>query len=402
MTMLNPEQQIPGSSSRRTTFLYGIGPEVHDYYFQRSRDLPSLVGLNSGNLLFTKAIALHAELDKIYSWNTNLDNIDNEFTKCIIPCANFLGPHADMAWLLTRMQGYHGEFVGIGLGAQANNQDEIPIVPDGTVQWLQRIVRSRQSDHPNISLRGPFTHQVLDRLGLADSACVTGCPSNFISSDPLLGKTISRKLNNLFARVGVASAHYRWTYLAKAEQDLFKLVRESDGIYVMQSPDEMILAGTIYHEQIPDEIIESIRLMCAPELSLPEVVEYIKKYFRTYFNISEWMSEMARCSLVIGARIHGVMAGLQAGVPSLCIAHDSRTAELCEVMHIPHLTRADVSKGINKTQIEEALAINWDNYDKRRAELLGIYYDFLVNNNIAPTNHLINLKAKIEPSYARL
>jgi polysaccharide pyruvyl transferase WcaK-like protein len=44
-----------------------------------------------------------------------------------------------------------------------------------------------------------------------------------------------------------------------------------------------------------------------------------------------------KTDFMFGTRIHGTILGLCAGLPSMCIAFDSRTLELCEQMNIPHV-----------------------------------------------------------------
>lgn len=50
-----------------------------------------------------------------------------------------------------------------------------------------------------------------------------------------------------------------------------------------------------------------------------------------------WLAALAAFDAVVGARLHGAMAGLAAGRPSLLVTTDSRTAELARVMRLPHV-----------------------------------------------------------------
>ena len=70
-----------------------------------------------------------------------------------------------------------------------------------------------------------------------------------------------------------------------------------------------------------------------------DIINEIKKQnnFHFFTNVNEWIKEMSEMDFVIGTRIHGTIIGLLAGTPSMCLAIDSRTKELCEIMHIPYL-----------------------------------------------------------------
>lgn len=47
------------------------------------------------------------------------------------------------------------------------------------------------------------------------------------------------------------------------------------------------------------------------------------------------------CDLSFGMRIHGTMLPLQSGVPSVLVAHDSRTIGLADKMGIPWVSPED-------------------------------------------------------------
>ena len=80
------------------------------------------------------------------------------------------------------------------------------------------------SERPNIGVRGEFSRQVLEGLGLGERASVTGCPSNFINLDPLLGAQLEKRYGALdIARIGVAAGLPYWPELQKIEEALADL-----------------------------------------------------------------------------------------------------------------------------------------------------------------------------------
>jgi polysaccharide pyruvyl transferase WcaK-like protein len=92
---------------------------------------------------------------------------------------------------------------------------------------------------------------------------------------------------------------------------------------------------------------------------------------------------MNQYDVVVGMRIHGVMAGIQGGVPSICICTDSRTLELCQTMKIPYVDARDYKEGINMEQIAAILG-NWDAeaYDANRRVLAKRFHGFFLDNDL--------------------
>lgn len=83
---------------------------------------------------------------------------------------------------------------------------------------------------------------------------------------------------------------------------------------------------------------------------------------RAFFDLPSWISHLGECDFAVGARTQSVMLARQAGMPALCIAHDSRTLEMCQ--------------------------------------LCRVYVDFLQRNSLRPVDWLVDLAAcatEVEP-----
>ena len=375
----------PGLAIATTTPTQHIDPA-----FASTDDLYQLVGLNSGNLAFGHAI--HAHLGgnvRSVMWRASAEVINQAGTVAVLPAANQLGTHVDYRIFTEKLKRVTVPIVTIGLGAQSNLQHTIPSIPEGTVNWVRCLADHAPSDSPSIGVRGSFTMDVLDHLGLSSHAVVIGCPSLFINPTPVLGKKVAERLRTP-DRVAVVAGHQHWHQLGLRgiEASLVQLVTETNGCYVAQAPVEMMALTRGMAESIDDATLRICRDYVQPNLDLSEFIDWSARYGNVFFDVDSWIEHYKRFDFVIGTRIHGTVLGIQAGVPSLCIVHDSRTLELCETLKIPHVFPEDVQDGINRDDLVSLFNFDADAFDKNRRTLCRRYVQFLKANRLVPAKWL--------------
>lgn len=374
-----------------SSFMFGMRPSVDDSPFLSSDVLHDLVGGNSGNLAFHFAIS--KQIENIFCslpWSSSLDEINKMAGVGVLPCANQLGPHADYGRMGEKLEGVSANLVAIGLGAQAGTDGKIPEVPEGTLRWVKAISDKSVSDAPNITVRGPFTLEVLKHYGLADKAIVMGCPTLFINPTNTLGDQIFKRFDHP-RRIAVASGHYKWTHLSKLEASLANLVTTTNGVYISQSPLEMLKLSRNEDASLSQEDLDECRRYACPHMNLTEFSSWVKHFARVFYNIPAWMEYLRNFDFVVGTRIHGIMMAIQAGIPALCIVHDSRTLELCETMMIPHVHASKVINGFHRDDIEKYFVFDAAAFDENRSILANRYYKFLLSNNLKPSERLTSL-----------
>lgn len=340
------------------------------------------VGFNTGNLAFHYALArILGGRQETFQWHSEPEKLNALEKIGVIPCANQLGSHVDYGGLAERFKFLKIPLIAVGLGAQGSpNYDQALEVPIGTQAWIKQIARCSKAGQPNIGVRGPYTLNVLKQYGLEKAAVVTGCPTLFLNPDPRLGKCIEARAQKPLGRVAVAAGHQKWKHLSKLERSLVTMMERSAGSYIVQSPIEMVaLARGEANIMSEDDLTECCNYAC-PQLTNEEFKIWARMYCRVYFNVSEWMEYLRGHDFVIGTRIHGVVLGIQAGIPGLCIAHDSRTRELCEVMHVPFIMASEVMNGLT---IEEAMSrykFDGETFDQNRRVLASRLSDLLQTN----------------------
>lgn len=365
-------------------FILGINEAVAGSAYRSTDELYDLVGHNTGNIAFHHAVSniLGGSLPAT-SWYAKSEDINASGDIGVMPCANQLGPHANYGSVADSFKSLDTKLVAIGLGAQGGSQYEsMPEVPEGTLRWLREIIDRAPGGKPNITVRGPYTQRVLEHYGLGDHSIPLGCPTLFLNPDPELGKKVEERIKYPFNRIAVAAGHQNWKHLARIEASLTRLMSATGGVYIVQSPKEMVALGRGEADRLSAEVLATCRDFATPELTAGEFKEWSRRHARAFFDVPAWMEYLRRFDLVVGLRIHGCVLALHAGVPALCIAHDSRTRELCEVMKVPFVMASEVSGGITRAALASLVKFDGAEFDRNREAIGTQFREFLENNGL--------------------
>ncbi|GAA2016452.1 polysaccharide pyruvyl transferase family protein [Brevibacterium samyangense] len=352
---------------------------------------------NSGNLAFKYAAGKLVGPEVVYfNFNDDPLALRDQVDAVVLAEANLVNPQVNYAKPARFIKQLDRPVFLCGVGAQANietDPEQFPTIPTGTLSFLQEV--SSRTDA--ILVRGEFTESVLKRLGITNVQAV-GCPSLLINSDRKLWETIGTKnrQNSLMERPtvteGVYPAAKRTPTSDKAERLLFQLVRFMDADFVGQSQILIRKIGFGYADEVRDEDLGKIARYLAPGANLAEVRATLRSNSRAFARVDEWVSYLRSRTSVIGSRIHGNMMGIQAGIPSMPVVHDSRTLELCETMGIPYTTIRKVSSLDSVDNISSVydglFSADLKSLDKRRLEIAAVYSKVLSSLGIQPSSHL--------------
>ena len=351
---------------------------------------------NTGNLFFNYACELIADLlPSRMPWGIEPESVNQKSKGLLLPMANHIGKHVDLSINGLRLDGVDVPVVAMGLGAQFDTQSlsSLDEIPKGTIAWLRSL--SEKGDAVNISLRGDFTYEVLERLGLSKSAVPLGCPSLFISKDRALGSSIKAKLSKVSVSSlipSVAAGNPHLNKGSKAERVLINWVSTFGGDYIVQHPRNLICISNGWFESLSDIDYQVLTKNWFPGFSNGDVQRWFLKHSRTYISVPQWVASFSSRDLCVGTRIHGVQAAIQSGTPALCVYVDSRTKELCEFMKIPCVS---IKSFEEKMSLSDVLTIletwDWDEFDLNRKLLANKTLSFLVDNGVKPSSHLMSL-----------
>jgi hypothetical protein len=376
-------------------FILGGPAAVPDHPFLPTAEAFRLTGMNTGNLLFQEAVRRITGLSDWASWYVSAAEIDAAGDLGLIPCSNQLGDHEHMGDLAALFGQTRARLVAIGLGAQwGYDMASTPPVSEGTKAWVSLIAERAPSAAPNIALRGRFSQRVMEALGLADRTVILGCPSLFLNPDPTLGRRIAERAAGGTRYIAVAGGHPGWAErgFGTLEASLAVLAQDSCGSYFVQEPLCAIrLAQGEGHLLEPEEL-EFCRAAIAPDLDDQQLLDWAECHMHAFFDATSWMSFTRRYDCVVGMRIHGVVAALNVGVPAICIAHDSRTRELCETMAVPFVPADSVLDGIDAAWVADKVReFDGAAFDANRLRLASRARRFLADNGLPVSKAFLKL-----------
>ena len=368
----------------------GLRPRL-DAGFLTTDALARRAGMNTGNLVYAHAICRHlADYDRLFDSGDPPEWVNDSGDVGVIQAANQLGSHFDEPGQVDRLAALEVGLVAIGLGAQSASEANMPELSANALRWLRHIADRAPTSAPNLAIRGAFTGKVLDAHGFADRWRIIGCPSLFLNPAPRLGKQIAANLRPP-RRIAVAAGHQGWERLAAVEASLARLVTETDGSYVGQHGLSMMMLTRCEGHQLAADKLERCRQYICPEMDAPAFLRWARAHGNVFFDVPSWVEHYRRFNFVVGTRIHGTALALQAGVPALCVTHDSRTLELCRTMKVPYVEAADVPNGVSRSDLLALTRFDADEFDENRRMLCRRYVEFLKENQLRPVEWLERL-----------
>lgn len=370
-----------------------------------SEEIDVLVGGNTGNMAYHDAIKHITGIKQVSGNWSDIPISDSHSLKSIgiYPCANQIGPHADMGEAADCLEKTEMPFVAFGLGSQIEFDEKGDLnrqqfsVPIGTRRWLRELCLRAPGSSPNIAVRGESSLEVLDELGFGNSCEVLGCPTLFLNTQEReLGKKLVER-NAQKDRICVALGHYSWDKVKNLESHFLSLIKNSTNSspdLLVQSNINMIRLAKGDFEDISPEIRKKIFMHFSQSNEGGTETEVLRELHRrsTFFLDSRsWMDFYKGFDFVIGPRIHGVMLALQAGVPALCVTIDARTEELCKTMMVPHIKFNEFPKNLTKNDLDLVELVGFDSqvFDQNRDVLAKRTMSFMFKNRIRPSQEFL-------------
>ena len=366
---------------RRPVIMAG-SPHIENLWLKDTATLFDETGGNTGNLAFRYGLASHTRRVVFSHWNAPVAQVRAAGDILLLPLANQLGSHTDLGNMADCIEAIGLPVVGIGLGAQAASDAVDVVLSPGTERWLRTVVAHAPSDRPNLGVRGAYTLRQVDRLGLADHAVITGCPSNFINMRNDFAPALAARYEAVPGPVAVTAGIPYIPALRELEQQLAQLATDSGGAYIVQHGLEMLQLARNEFAALGRERLELCRDYIRPGLEVEEFTRWCRRHAYAFFHLPGWLEFLRRFDFVVGTRFHGAMLALQVGVPAGVIAHDSRTHEMCRTMGVPVLLPAELQGPITAQSLPALFPFDAEQFLSKRRTLHSAYAQILEDAQI--------------------
>lgn len=346
---------------------------------------------NVGNLLFVQGLETIVETPKPLvrvPQSSSFEHLPIN-TALLAPMSNHIASHVDLARTHSHLAEDSRQVLLIGIGIQSERGLD-PSPPESSVKWLKDL----HSKGGAIWTRGRHTSAYLDAIGVTGSAPI-GCPSLFINPSPELGATLKRKadeiLKNGISRLAVAAGNPIAAVGEKlsVEQRLVEQLGKCEGSYVVQNPMPLLCLALGWYDDLNPSVFNRLKNALFKDQDQATIISWFRRRSIAHVDVSQWLLALNSYDLVIGTRIHGVQAGIQAGVPSVCVTHDSRTEELCMQMRIPHISTSSFLEMDGIDSIYGVLqTFDFGGFDECRSKLATAAATFLDSYGVRSSRHI--------------
>lgn len=283
----------------------------------------------------------------------------------VIPAANQVNPAWDLSVWADFIEACDLPVVCIGLGAQSSldNDPRLRLKP-GTERYIRAVAERTAT----IGVRGTYTQEVLAHLGITNTV-ITGCPSQTINAG-VKGRNIQAAIDR-FGSLETPKVGYVLGTLEEearaTERSLAALMRGLDHELILQTDPRLL--GAIFNRAVGEgdgDYVKWIGSIMRPDLPARSFVDYLLTHGRFYSDARTWIDMMRRHDLVVGMRIHGAVAGIQAETLGVCVAFDSRTQELAHAMGYPYIRSDAISEEMSLRDIVAGAVFSTERFDHLR------------------------------------
>lgn len=307
--------------------------------------LNNSIGTNVGNFLYVYGILRNiTQADSVITPNhykssysdAEIDKINQTQDIFIIPLADafrndFVGSLKAMTKLVKKLT-IPCVIIGVGLRAPFEPDFSTPYNFDGAVKEFVSAVLEKSS---MVGVRGEITSAYLTHLGFREGTdhMAIGCPSMYTVGPQLnIRETNITKDSRVCINSSVTTPDNVHEFLDRVTKEF------PDWHFVPQVLSELRLlyTGSPY-------ITKSNPLY--PRRITDETYRTGKSEF--FLNVPTWFEYMSKADLAIGSRLHGNIAALLAGTPSILIPKDARVRELSEYHDLTRVNAADITADTN-------------------------------------------------------
>lgn len=310
------------------------------------------VGNNSGNIVFDYAL-----MNTIKCTPLDVEELEKrawEFDNLVVRDFIWIKENADMSYFRKIMNLFKGKpIIPISAGLQSENYKPDFKLHKNTIQILKEI-----SERAQIAVRGEYTAEIFNKYGIKNIRIV-GCPSVYLGAN--YGRNVVKRQTDLDNMK--IMCNYK-TLSKELDND-----RDIELLYYFIRHSNYFMEQTKCY--FPNELRQNQYKDFMPA--------YVKKR-KMFFIFEDWYRFCMQQDFSIGARFHGNVISILAGVPALFIVFDSRTKELTDYFKFPTLSveKFDTTKSM---QYYYDIA-DYAQFNKEYPKKLDNFIDFCLHNNL--------------------
>lgn len=352
----------------------------------------NLIGANCGNLLYAFGVyrTLKTEdvtIDMDYYGverefkDEDIDRINETYDAYICPLADafrneFAGKLIKYANFIKRLK---IPFYVIGMGLR-----EEQLLEDGTRSFDYKFneealtfLKAVLSKSAMVGLRGEMTGEYLKFLGFKEEKdySVIGCPSMYIAGRHLHIREVPQLRNGAFSD----SLKLSLNLSTKTPQSMLRFLnnqrkRFKDYYCIFQNTNDLAL---IYYGAEYKTRFDVKNDLYPLKISNPIMKE---DRGRMFINIPTWLRFMKNRDLSVGSKLHGNIAAILGGCPSILFPIDGRMNELIRYHKFPFVTKVELEKC--KTLEDVVAKADLTSYIGAQSANFDHFVDFIEKNGL--------------------
>lgn len=328
---------------------------------------------NSGNKVWLQGIVseLSTEENDIFFLDDNetWDEINNKYDAIVFSTANLLCRYnIDIIDSLSiQFEQSRIPIYVIAIGAQASSYDDVEQLVSDISLPTKRFVNAIYNSGGELSLRGYFTKELLDRI-CPNSAFVTGCPSLFQNGRDL--KICTPAVSRDSFKLAINGSY-----------DLYKLAKKKH--YESHFIDQDCYFDYIYDQRKIRDSLKNSANDYIEAFGISVTKQLLSHDIKLFYDTTEWRNYFINNKITFsyGSRIHGNIMAILSGVPALVVCLDSRTREMVELFHIPNIKKEELNlKKYDPYELYDNL--DYSSFNKEYPRLYDAFESFLVKCNL--------------------
>lgn len=334
------------------TMIIGLGPEYNypgsvEEWIKNDTNYAS----NHGASLISRSLSKEFRGEYVDDFS-NIYELNREYDRCILAFATHITSVRDVSFYADVIEKLDMPVYAFSLGIQdyASDTRNVHVLHPSMRRLLDAVLL--RSNY--IGVRGPYTAAILHGAGYRNVLPI-GCPTLFWNQSSILKIKKSDSFGNPAIPYHRTMAKYFSAFLSEA---------------------------VIIGQDFLDEVVFLKKELLDPKLARMELKAYFEYgnfdeirglidkngIFPSHFD--EWFNLIGSKDFVVGARLHGCIAGLIQGIPAVMLARDLRVKEIAEFFKIPYymyedakgLSMEDIYREADFSEFESTYRIRYRNY----------------------------------------